>query len=127
MTPVHKPSLKAGSPSQQQGRQAEVLAWRHLEQHGHRLITHNFHCRLGEVDLITQAQQLLVFTEVRWRTSERYGGATGSITPAKIQRIRLAARFFLSCHPQWQHYAMRFDVIALTGTDANVQWIQGAF
>lgn len=127
MTAGQKPSLKASSPSQQKGRHAEVLAWRHLQQHGHNLITHNFHCRLGEVDLITQAQQLLVFTEVRWRTSARYGGATSSITPAKIQRIKLAARFFLSCYPQWQRYAMRFDVIAFAGTDANVEWIQGAF
>jgi putative endonuclease len=127
MATQHKSSLKAGSPSQIQGRHAEVLAWRHLQQNGHQLISHNYHCRLGEVDLITQSQHLLVFTEVRWRTSERYGGATASITPAKIRRIRLAARFFLSCNPQWQHYAMRFDVIALTGSDAKVQWIQGAF
>ncbi|MBA4152355.1 MAG: YraN family protein [Acinetobacter sp.] len=127
MAAIQKPPLKACSPTQQQGRHAEVLAWRHLQQHGHKLITHNFHCRLGEVDLITQEQRLLVFTEVRWRKSTCFGGATGSITPAKIQRIRLAARFFLSRHPQWQHYAMRFDVIAFTATDANVQWIQGAF
>lgn len=127
MAAPQKPPLKVGSPTQQQGRHAEVLAWRHLQQRGHKLITHNFHCRLGEVDLITQEKQLLVFTEVRWRKSTCFGGATGSITPAKIRRIRLAARFFLSCNPQWQHYAMRFDVIALTGTDANVQWIQGVF
>lgn len=127
MAASQQPPLKAGSPTQQQGRHAEVLAWRHLQQHGHILISHNFHCRLGEVDLITQVQQLLVFTEVRWRKSTRYGGATGSITPAKIRRIRLAARFFLGRHPQWQHYAMRFDVIAFTASDANVQWIQGAF
>jgi len=127
MTAKPKASLKAGSPSQQQGRHAEVLAWRHLQRHGHTLIAHNYHCRLGEIDLITQAQHILVFTEVRWRTSRHYGGATGSITPAKIQRIRLAARFFLSCNPQWQHFVMRFDVIALTGSDAKVEWLQGAF
>ncbi|MDZ4298754.1 MAG: YraN family protein [Moraxellaceae bacterium] len=127
MTTNHKLSLKAGSPTQQKGRHAEVLAWRHLQQHGHNLVAHNYHCRLGEVDLITVANQILIFTEVRWRASEHYGGATGSITPAKIQRIRFAARFFLSCNPQWRHCAMRFDVIAFTGSDAKVRWIQGAF
>lgn len=119
----------AGSPRQQQGRQLEEAAWRFLATQGHRWIAQNVTCRLGEIDLISQEGNQLIFTEVRWRSRSDYGGAAASVTARKQQRIRHAARFFLMHHPQWQRWPMRFDVIAYDGPWPHpaCTWIKGAF
>ncbi|TDQ38887.1 uncharacterized protein (TIGR00252 family) [Thiopseudomonas denitrificans] len=72
----------------------------------------------------------LVFVEVRYRSSMHYGGALESITPAKQEKIMLAAQSFLHQHPQWQNNACRFDVVALHGNCPNTrgfQWLRHAF
>jgi len=106
---------------------AEDRALRYLQQHGLKLIERNFRCKGGEIDLIlaqpTQASNLLVFVEVRQRSSPRYGGAAASVTRNKQAKLIVAAQVFL------QRYAdppaCRFDVIAIEG-DA-IEWIRQAF
>lgn len=130
MSPPPSHPLQAGSPSQLRGRQAEAAALAVLQDEGYRLLQCNFHCRLGEIDLITLSpQQLLVFTEVRWRSSDDYGGALASVTPAKQKRLRAAAAVFLSRHPVHQSRFTRFDVMAWSGLPPSWQldWIRGAF
>lgn len=122
--------LQAGSPSQCRGRLAEDEALRFLRAAGHELIQRNFHCRLGEIDLITLSRhQVLVFTEVRWRCRDHYGGAAASITAAKVRRLLATAAIFLSRHPVNRIHPMRFDVIAFSGQppDWQLNWIKGAF
>ncbi|MEL0028789.1 MAG: YraN family protein [Perlucidibaca sp.] len=123
-------SLHAGSPSQRRGRMAEDAALALLLAAGHRVIQRNFHCRLGEIDLITLSRrQVLVFTEVRWRSREDYGGAAASIGPAKIRRLQATAEVFLCRHPVNRNRLMRFDVITFGGCPPcwRPQWIKGAF
>ena len=124
-----KPGLRAESPTQQAGRQAEDSALAFLQSHGHALVARNVYCRRGEIDLITLHQGWLVFTEVRWRSRLDFGGAAASVTPAKQRRIITAARYFLSHEPQWQHHFMRFDVMLYEGKPPTWQqhWIQAAF
>ncbi len=122
--------LQAGSPSQCRGRLAEDEALRLLQNAGHELIQRNFHCRLGEIDLITLSRRrVLVFTEVRWRSRNDYGGAAASVTPAKIRRLLATAAIFLCRYPVNRSHPMRFDVIALSGQppDWQLNWIKGAF
>lgn len=132
--PYHPPRtyqpLRAGSPSQQRGREAEDAALALLLRAGHALLQRNFHCRLGEIDLITLSRRrVLVFTEVRWRTREDYGGAAASVTPAKMRRLLATAEVFLCRHPVNRIHPARFDVIALGGhpPDWQLNWIKGAF
>lgn len=93
------------------------------------LVGRNWHSRHGELDLIMQDHDTLVFVEVRYRKSASFGGALESITPGKQARILLAAQGFLQQHPAWQSHACRFDVIALQGGQApyQLQWLQHAF
>lgn len=122
--------LQAGSPSQCRGRLAEDAALGLLQRAGHELIQRNFHCRLGEIDLITLSRRrVLVFTEVRWRSRDDYGGAAASVTPAKIRRLLATAAVFLGRFPVNRIHPMRFDVIALSGQppDWQLNWIKGAF
>ncbi len=75
------------------------------------------------------ATELLVFVEVRYRHSTRFGSAAESVDLRKQQRIICAAQDFLMLHERFANYPCRFDVLALGGSpDAPAcDWIAGAF
>jgi putative endonuclease len=79
----------------------------------------------GEIDLIMRDRDdVLVFVEVRQRSSQQWGGALASVTRAKQRRIIWAARHFLMRWPGDPPFC-RFDVVALEPD--GVKWIRGAF
>ncbi len=110
-----------------QGTAAEDLACRYLEACGLTLVTRNFRCRVGELDLIMRDGEHLVFVEVRSRRHTRYGTPAESVTRTKQQRLLRAAALYL----QRQHLDLpcRFDVVAILqpGDKPQVEWIQDAF
>ena len=71
---------------------AEQLAATFLVQKGLKLVTQNYHCRFGEIDIVMMDAKTLVFIEVRLRTNSQFGDAAASITPQKQQKIRLAVQ-----------------------------------
>jgi putative endonuclease len=117
-------------PSRQQlGQLAEQQACLYLQQQGLRLVQRNFSCRGGEIDLVMLERDMLVFVEVRYRSSAGFGGAAASVTTQKQQKIINAARYFLHNHRQFADYATRFDVIAVQANAAapDIDWIPAAF
>jgi len=110
-----------------QGRLAEELAQQLLESNKLKLITKNYHCRYGEVDLIMRDGDTLVFVEVRYRKSERFGGALESIDRKKQDKLRITAQHYLQKHKSKLN--ARFDAITLSSlTDSNkINWIKSAF
>ena len=114
-----------------QGARAEELACRFLLRQGLRLVARNYRCRRGEIDLIMQDRDNLVFVEVRYRRQSRYGSGLESVTYRKQCRIAHCAAHYLHCHPQAARYAARFDVVALgpgaTGIETGIEWIRNAF
>ena len=58
---------------------------------GLKLITRNFNCRYGEVDLIMRDREVVVFLEVRYRKSQGFGGALDSVGVSKRERLTKAA------------------------------------
>ncbi len=114
------------------GTDAERRAARWLGDQGLTLRKRNYHCRHGEIDLIMDDEDALVFIEVRYRSDDRYGGAEASVTPEKQQRIASAARHFLGRHPQCGDRPCRFDVVAVQPDGARegsyrYHWIRNAF
>ncbi len=114
------------------GQQAEQVACDYLQQKGLQLITQNYHCRRGEIDLIMRDTDTLVFVEVRARRNDRFGSALESITADKQSRIIATAQLYLQQNQLQQN--CRFDVIAVriqTAADnQNHQvsdWIRDAF
>ena len=77
------------------GQQAENAAAQWLQQQGLSLLQRNYRCRQGEIDLIMQDNDDLVFVEVRWRKHHSHGGALASVDYHKQKRLILAARHFL--------------------------------
>lgn len=108
------------------GPAAEKLAVEFLLRNGLTLIESNFRSRHGEIDLIMRDGDTLVFAEVRLRSHSAFGGAAGSITAAKQNKIVRTAQFYLQ---QTRSRApCRFDAVLLDSLDAKrVEWIQNAF
>ncbi len=106
---------------------AEGLAARFLEQQCLKVLTRNFRCRGGEIDLICRNGRTLVFVEVRLRRNSAFGGAAESITNSKQRRIILAAQHYLAANVKTE-CACRFDCILLDGrTEDHIEWIRDAF
>lgn len=105
-----------------EGDAAESSALEYLQKQGLTLVERNFRCKGGEIDLIMQDRDVLVFVEVRKRADLRYGGAAASITARKQARLSIAAQTFL------QRYRApppcRFDVIAIDADALN--WLKNA-
>ena len=108
------------------GSDAEQLAASYLQRHQLALIEQNYRCRFGEIDLIMRDEATMVFVEVRMRTSDVFGGAAASITPAKQKKLLRTARHYIAginAEPD-----CRFDVVLLSGTNGrDVEWIKNAF
>ena len=68
------------------GAKFEQEAKRYLIKHGLKCRQENYHCRIGEIDLIMQDGETIVFVEVRYRKDKQFGGATVSITPNKQKK-----------------------------------------
>lgn len=113
------------------GNSIEERAAAFLNRAGLRLLRRNFHCRLGEIDLIAEdRQQTLIFIEVRYREGDAYGGAAASVGPGKQRRLRLTAAHFLQRHPRLATRPCRFDVVAVSPGQAgqlHFDWIIDAF
>lgn len=111
------------------GNNAETAAEKYLVRQGLSCLERNYRCKAGEIDLLMQDADTLVFIEVRYRSCSLFGSAAESITPAKIQRIRKTAEHFLQTHRCHANLYQRFDVIAITArtTEKDIVWIKDAF
>ena len=114
-----------------QGQQAERLAKQYLKQQGLCWQQSNYHCRQGEIDLIFMDAQQLVFVEVRYRKSNRYGGAAETVDQRKQNKLILAARHYLHTHNLTEAISCRFDIISIenstTASSNTIQWLKNAF
>lgn len=106
--------------SKQIGTRAEQIALEHLQQNNLRLIQKNFISRFGEIDLIMQDSDTLVFVEVKKRCSG-INSAIESITHAKQRKLVKSAQYYLL--KGGFDRACRFDAIALD-KDNNIQWLK---
>ena len=105
------------------GAKAEALAAEFLAARGLRIIERNFRRRCGELDLIAQDGEMLVFVEVRLRTRNDFGGAAASITASKRARMAAAAALYLARLRGTP--PCRFDAVLLDAVDAaRIEWLQ---
>ena len=107
------------------GSLAENSACAFLESQGFTIVIRNFLRRVGELDVVARAGDLLVVAEVRTRASDRYGGAAASIGRAKQRRIAATAALLLQQHRELRQCRVRFDVLIVR--DGQVEWLKHAF
>ena len=113
----------------QRGQTGEQLAKLYLQQQGLKLVSQNFHCKLGEIDLIMLDKKQLVFVEVRLRSSNNYGHSIETIDRRKMKKIIYSAEVYLQ-QQRRQDDDCRFDVVAISKTPSgnyHCQWEKAAF
>ncbi len=110
------------------GQQAEKRACQFLQQKGFMLRQCNYRCKQGEIDLVMQDADVLVFVEVRYRKSEYFGSGAETIDSHKQKKLILSANHYLSTQAKHDH-ACRFDVVSLSGPlqSCTIDWIPDAF
>lgn len=109
------------------GAEGEELAARHLGDRGCKILDRNVRFRGGELDLVAEEGESLVFVEVRTRRTGAPGSALESVTKRKQARVVRAAKLWLSRHPREAGRPVRFDVVAVDGDPPCITWIRGAF
>lgn len=111
------------------GDAGEEAACRELQGHGLRLLARNAGFRVGELDLVMQDGDTVVFVEVRLRRPGRFGDGLASIDRHKRQRIARAAQLWLARQPQLARLPCRFDVVSVRveGEGHACDWLRHAF
>lgn len=100
------------------------MAAKHLKELGYELITTNYRCPLGEIDLVAKDGAVLVFIEVKYRKTLNAGSPFEAVNAKKQQTIRRVAQWYLTEH-KLDDVSVRFDVAGILGNEIKV--IKDAF
>ncbi|WP_134684388.1 YraN family protein [Brevibacillus migulae] len=102
------------------GKWGEDQAAQLLQAKGFEIIARNWRTRGGEIDLIAKEHDVLVFVEVRTRSSTLYGTPSESVDWRKQQKLRQLSLAFLGQYPERVH-SFRFDVVSILRHGKNKQ------
>jgi len=105
------------------GNKAEALALNYLKQKSLKLVEQNYLSKLGEIDIIMldNANDTLVFVEVRYRNNTNFGSAASTVSRSKQTKLIRAAQLFLKKHIAYQDFICRFDVV---GVESDLKYPQ---
>lgn len=101
-----------GKESWQIGRSGEEMAAEYLARAGYKIIERNFHSQQGELDLIAEEGEFLVFVEVKNYSCKSFGSPLGAVRRNKKESIIHAARTYIYKKNISGRYC-RFDVLAI--------------
>lgn len=130
MTILFRGQVRRRIDRSRRGADGERIALGFLNAAGLGLLTRNYRCRLGELDLVMRDDECVVIVEVRSRMSGRFLEPWMTVDRAKQRRIERASAMFIAEHPEFGDAPLRFDVLGLEeGSDgpAGIQWIKDAF
>ena len=123
-----KPISKPISKSKLIGNKQELIALKFLTKRHLKLICRNFNCKVGEIDLIMQDGEYLVFIEVKYRKSSSYVNACESVSYHKQKKIIRASTYYLQIKNLYDQIPVRFDIIAIDDHPTHpINWIKNAF
>ncbi len=102
---------------------------RHLRRCGHRILTRNYKCPVGEIDLVTLDHDTIVFAEVKTRASDEHADPMEAAGPIKWGRVERAARHYLRRH-RAEDQPSRFDLVTVlwpTGGKPQVEHFEDVY
>lgn len=110
------------------GKRGEDLACRKLRRLGYAIVARRYRTRHGEIDIVAMDAGVLVFVEVKTRSSERFGTPLAAVTPVKQRRLTRMALDYLA-RSRTIGVPCRFDVVsvAVSGKRPVVQVVVNAF
>lgn len=97
------------------GRLAEDLAAEELQKKGFKILERNFSNRFGEIDIIAQDKDILVFVEVKAKKGVEFGMPEEMINAHKLNKVRHMATIYM----QGESLPCRIDVVAIVLSDSN--------
>ncbi len=104
----------------------EKAAAKFLKKNGYKIITQNFKCKLGEIDIIATYGEILVFAEVKQRKNNDFGNPSDFVDFRKQRKIRKTAEIYLM--QKKIKPLCRFDVIEVLGDkEFSITHIKNAF
>ena len=116
------------------GQKGEDMVAAFLRKQNCTILKRNYHCRFGEIDIIAQKDNLLLFVEVKTRKSDAIVSAAEAVDSKKIHRITLTAQDYICKTSVSELLQPRFDVAEVTiSTDKNgkehysLNYIKNAF
>lgn len=109
---------------QEEGREGEKKAEKTLKKAGYKIIEKNFRTRFGEIDIIAEEKDCLVFVEVKKRNTASFGDPFHAINRRKRQHMIKSALFYMKNHDSFNR-KVRFDVVGIEGD--NIRIIKNAF
>ncbi|GAB1258299.1 YraN family protein [Aurantivibrio plasticivorans] len=117
------------------GEHAEQQAAKYLLSHGLKLVEKNYRAQGGEIDLIMQDAECLVFVEVRFRKQHGFGSASETVDFRKQNKLIKAAQQYLQQHQITDKVPCRFDVVGINQlpnesqgrSKHEIDWIKNAF
>ncbi|MFY4729835.1 YraN family protein [Nitrospira sp. BLG_2] len=116
-------------PRHRFGQASEMQAEQFLLAKGYRILDRNVRTPLGELDLVAEDQGVVVFVEVKGRTTEAFGGALLAVDHRKRAKLtKLAAQYLARRH--WSDKACRFDVMLVQGRPSGqgrIEHLENAF
>ncbi len=119
---------EASAPNLRRGRWAERKALDYLRRQGLHHVLSNYRCRFGELDLVMEDGDCLVFVEVRYRRSLAFGSAAATVDARKQARLRATAEHYRQTNARAARRPCRFDVIGIEDEKGKtVHWIKNAF
>lgn len=112
---------------QREGRWAEQRALRLLQARGWRLLSRNWRCRWGELDLVLAKQGRLLLVEVKGRAGRgRDGGGVAVLRGPQRRRLRRAWACWLMAHPEQAHWPVEYvaALVPLPPAPGGVRWLR---
>ena len=103
---------------QQLGKSGEDLAARALEERGYAILARRYRTRHGEIDIVAQEGETLVFVEVKARATAEFGTAAEAVTAHKRRRLTAMAVDYLA-RTNWTNRPCRFDVVAIDDVETS--------
>ena len=114
--------------NQQFGQKSEGSAAGYLKKNGYTILERNYRTRFGEIDIIAQDKDTVVFVEVKAKTTYRFGHPKGAVTLKKQRKISMSALYYLKSTGQ-RDVKARFDVVSVikTPNGTTIELIKNAF
>lgn len=111
------------------GKKGELIAKQYLQSKGYIVLNTNYRNKIGEIDIIVldKNKELLVFVEVKTRTSLKYGYAYEAVNIKKQRKIVNCSQIYIKQN-KYMNFQPRFDIIEVYLTsDAKLNHIENAF
>jgi putative endonuclease len=109
------------------GKIGEKEAVRYLKKRGYRILDRNFRTPLGEIDIVAQDGNQLVFIEVKTRSSDAFGEPFEAVHKSKQRRLKRLALLYIKQRGK-EDMPVRFDVVSVKiDNTREVNHIEGAF